>query len=144
MLKIFMPLADGEEIKPEVLEGIIKNNCSLYPFTSELKEHRRINMVNNWNRAFELNKEEIFIGMDSDVILEDGIIEELLKNLEGYDMVTAPTKERHKQGQLIPPHSVFCTRLKLKFPPITERCPICDTIKKLKINTLWEFPQHEI
>jgi hypothetical protein len=81
MIKVYIPLKDGQALSHEVMQGLINNNCVAAPITTKGgKEFRETNKNNNILRALEQCqelKEDYFILMDSDVILSDAIVFEV-------------------------------------------------------------------
>lgn len=138
-------LCDGQCIMPRVMEGIISQSieCCLMPITSrrDWSKDRRFNMIENWREAFRHCDEEIFIGMDSDVVLtHPKAVETLVNRLKDNKellMTTMPSKPysklRYFKGRI--DHQLFAVRRK-DFPIFEELklsdCPICQTIKKMR------------
>jgi hypothetical protein len=79
VIKIFIPLKDGQFLTKEVMEGLILNDCVPCPITTKgEKVYRESNRNGNILRAIEQCEDDDFFIMDSDVILCKGIIEDLL------------------------------------------------------------------
>ena len=81
--KIYIPLKDGEVIKRPVMEGLLANDCEIAPITArnDTGEFRESNRIGNLLRAIHQVREKgeaRLIWMDSDVILSEGIIGEVL------------------------------------------------------------------
>lgn len=141
-MKIYTILKDGEALMPEVLQGILNQTieCCLIPITSTCETEEK-SRAKNWNRAKELCQEDIFIGMDSDVILIDkNAIEMIIAELKKkeFDMITLPTRG------LGTGHQVFAV-WKNKLPELKAvegNCTICEATTKLKYKCL-DFEQKE-
>jgi hypothetical protein len=84
MIKIYIPLKDGQTLSKEVMQGLLDNNCVPAPITTKgEKAFKETNKNNNILRAIEQCqelKEDYFILMDSDVILSEGIIFEVFED----------------------------------------------------------------
>lgn len=104
---------------PEVLEGVIRNNCILMPITSNADGAKRYNMYLNWVEAFDYIKDDLFIGLDSDVILTEGVIDKLVGEMDVYDLVVCGAPRGH---------GLWCVKTEIinKIPMIyyeDNRCP---------------------
>ena len=73
MIKIFTVHKQGQTIPHKVLEGIACQSveCCLVPISREQGQTPRLNNVNNWISALEFGTDEVFVGMDSDVVMDD-------------------------------------------------------------------------
>ena len=100
MIKLYTVLRTGEVLKAEVFRGLYECNYDLIPVVSE-GSTKYINMARNWDKAFKLCRESIFVGMDSDVILEKGIVEKMIAALKDFIWVqTKPVKYTKPQHGL--------------------------------------------
>lgn len=73
MIKIFTIHKQGQTIPHKVLKGIVSQTvaCCLVPISQPKGGTARLNSVNNWISALEFRTDEIFIGMDGDVVMDD-------------------------------------------------------------------------
>lgn len=130
MIKLYTVLRTGEVLKVEVFRGLCEGNYDLIPIISE-GDTKYINMARNWDTAFKLCKENIFIGMDSDVILEKGIIEKMTAMLKDFIWVQTKPGECTK-----PQHGLFAFKKslleKVLFEITDVECPMCLWIRKIK------------
>lgn len=140
MLKreIYTVLRDGQQVDTRVLWGLVLNNCSLIPITSQSGSGKfcRVNVWENWKRVFTeyLKTDKPFIsGMDSDVILREGTYDALLKGLERFDLVVYPSKNQRGivgHGLWAAKRDVIKTVPFLKSNP--ESCPFCLWLIRLR------------
>jgi len=127
-------LKSGRIIPPEVLEGIKTNNG--FPVIFSLPGAGpgldRKNVFENWKAALDSDWKDIFFGMDGDVLLPAGALEELREGLDKYSLYIFRNKEGFKHGlwgirkalyYLIPLGSI---EINFKF------CPICQWIEAIK------------
>lgn len=121
-------LSHGECLMPQVLEGILNQSvpCCLMPITStrDWNNHRRKNMIENWRESFHYSDGDIYIGMDSDVVLKDTrAIEVLLERIKNNDIVMIASKTNHQASY----HGFFAVRKNnfLEFEEVYDKCPIC-------------------
>jgi len=155
-MKIFTIIKPGEVIDNRVLCGITRQSvcCNLVPISTPVTHKLwRMNVLANWIEALSYQSDELFIGMDSDVVLEDpDTIKELLQyTTDGVFMATIRSQTRHikaKQSKLVIAHSLFsCTdknllrseliKLKKNF---VDRCPICWAMERiLKMKKVMRF-----
>jgi len=132
---IYTPMRTGESLDPKVMLGLADNNCKLIPVISD-GGTRRENMHRNWKAAFGMFEGEYFIGMDSDVILIEGVIDKLIARIaEDTDlkMVTVETKQGPYIGEQ--QHSLFVAHESIlnTFPEyVAGPCPMCRWINELK------------
>ncbi len=72
-VKIYLIHAQGQTIPQKVLAGVANQSveCCIVPITQEEGKTPRLNSINNWIRALEFRTDEIFIGMDTDVVMDD-------------------------------------------------------------------------
>jgi hypothetical protein len=73
MVKIFTIHKQGQTIPHKVLEGVVSQTveCCLVPISQTKGDTARLNSVNNWISALEFHTDEVFIGMDGDVVMDD-------------------------------------------------------------------------
>jgi hypothetical protein len=116
MIQIFTPLKSGQILMPEVIRGIGGQDvdCGLIPITSDSSlDHSESNKRVNVLKALDLNKEDYFILMDSDVAMLNGrIIREMMddKLNKGRKIVAVTTKlEKIEQCRYVP-HSLMLLR----------------------------------
>lgn len=96
MMKVFIPLAEGDSLMPEVTEGLAKNKLIAMPITSKRTENMHISNIKNWIKALEINNEDYFIGMDSDVVLAEKTIESLVEHSkDDVELVGFATQDKH-------------------------------------------------
>lgn len=131
-------LRNGQCLMPEVMQGVLDNNCILMPTTSNSNypnPHDRQNMIDNWNEAFRYC-DKYFIGIDSDVVLEKNLIESMMQLFDNSDMVIAKIK---KKGTLRG-HSVFVASKKvidsIKIYFLDGHCPTCNWVKRIRDSGL--------
>lgn len=97
MIHIFTPLKNGEAIMPEVMKGILNQSveCCLFPISNDNVVNGRwseANRIENLIRAINLNVNDYFLIMDSDVVLgEPTIIEKMFE--EKSDVVAVRTAD---------------------------------------------------
>ena len=141
-MTVHIPLRIGENIQKEVWNGIKLNGLDVMTYSSEdknfisLKENvtrlDRWAMAYNWLQLLKNNNKESFVGMDSDVLLPEGIIKRLILEFEDCEMLIC----RSKPGDSIQ-HGLWIMRRKvidsvpLRFP-IENECPMCSWIGKIK------------
>lgn len=102
MIKIYIPLADGQAIMSEVLRGVVKQtvDCCIIPITSKREKNHYTGNLNNWITALELCEDDYFIGMDSDVVLNNPEAIETLLNVKDLkiDIAGSSTQEKHYES----------------------------------------------
>lgn len=125
MVKIYTTCRNIQELDFQILEGIVKNSCSLKCVNVNKGESKRERFTYNWNEAFKQFEENIFIGMDSDVKLNDDSIKVLLEGLRDYDLVYMSSHESNTLK-----HALWAVKKEIieKVPLIfkdAEHCPVC-------------------
>ena len=121
----------GECISPEVLQGVVDTGCQLMVFSSWTPEHGkdRTNICDNWKTAMRFFEDEIFIGMDSDIVLRHESVMVLLKALKAADFVFIATNPGNTHGLW----GIRRTAMeKVPFEYYTDDCPICHWRMKLQ------------
>lgn len=137
-MNIYTPLKTGQHIHSDVLAGVALNNCDLIPVTNDNgndKGNDWQHIIDTWNKCFKLCMTEVFIGMDSDVILELNCIDELLKGLEDSEISLLNCRPA-KEGKWFP-HDVFAIRKKsIEENPLVfinnTVCGLCEWVKRFK------------
>jgi hypothetical protein len=84
MIKIHTILANGQFLHPLVMAGAIENNAAIVPITGDKHMSKRIDekcVAENWRKAISTCRDNVFIGMDSDVILTKGCVSYLIDSL---------------------------------------------------------------
>lgn len=135
---IYTIMQDGICLMPRVLEGVISQTipCCLMPITSrrDWSKSAEVNRKQNWEECFSHCNEDIFVGMDSDVVLiEPTAIEILVNELEadeGLSMTAIGAKKRN--GTF---HQLYAIRRKdfFEFDEDPKQfCIICDAMDKME------------
>jgi hypothetical protein len=128
----------GQCIMPEVMKGVLHNDCSLCVISSWDKIGRlpngvpnRKNILQNWNESFKFPYSGYYIGMDSDVVLNPDTIDILRHYIDkGHDLVTCGNIE-----QCYSQHHVFMASEKVILsikPDTSDRCPLCSWVDEVK------------
>ena len=109
MIKIFTIHKQGQTIPHKVLEGVVSQTveCCLVPISQTKGNTARLNSVNNWISALEFHTGEVFVGMDSDVVMDDpDTIAVLLKAMKsGVFMAAIRTQIIQHRAKLA--HALF-------------------------------------
>ena len=84
----------------------------------------RVNIFENWTKAFKYFEDNVFIGMDSDAVLTPGDVEIALKELKNFHFVYIPTDPSHTHG-LWAVKKVVINEVPFTYQP-NNRCPICN------------------
>jgi len=152
----YMPMRAGQVLHHEVCLGLILNNCLPAPCAAYYKignrNEVRENIQTNWNAAFMAfidSSSEVFMGMDSDIVLEDGVLDRMYQNLGENDIVTYPVVQNKKCQ-----HGIFLAKRMViglnhrMYSPITK-CPVCEWMNKfstmsVKIFHMNDVPMREI
>ena len=109
MIKIFTIHKQGQTIPHKVLEGIACQSveCCLVPISQTAGKTARLNSVNNWISALEFSTDEVFVGMDGDVVMDDpdtiAVLLEAMKS--GVFMATIRTQIIQNRSKLA--HALF-------------------------------------
>jgi len=86
----------GQLLRKEVLNGVVINNCELMVISSksnnEDQKYDEQNIYENRKEAFDRCLHDIFLGMDSDVILRFGVVSILFEMIKHHDVVIWPEK----------------------------------------------------
>lgn len=115
MIPIYTLFRDGEALMPEVAKAMINQSfqCCMIPITSKgsskySENNRRLNLL----RALDLNKSDVFIFMDSDVVLHKDAIKELLEYEYNHNraIATFTTKGEKVETCSYIPHALTCLR----------------------------------
>ncbi len=109
MIKIFTIHKQGQTIPHKVLEGIVSQTvaCCLVPISQVKGDTARLNSVNNWISALEFSTDDIFIGMDGDVVMDDpDTIAVLLKAMKS-DVFMATIRTQIIQNRSKLAHALF-------------------------------------
>jgi len=155
MIKIFTVLKDGEVLKKEVLEGILKQSveCCLIPITSKgTNVYSENNRRNNVLRAIDSNTEDYFFMIDSDVVIKNT---DLIKNFFDEEknsrtkVRTATTKGENMNFCCYTPHALilimndevknfkkWMEEFELGDCDKKENCIICKYLKNYMKNNL--------
>jgi len=125
----------GECLSPEVLDGVVKNNCHLMVISScsDNDKKDRKNICRNWRTAMAYCNEDVFIGMDSDIVLAENNVLELVKNItdNNIDFAWIAVNPGNSHGIWAVSKKIID---KVPFEIIENDCPICNW--RIKINEL--------
>jgi len=108
MVKIFTIHKQGQTIPHKVLEGVVSQSveCCLVPISQTKGNTARLNSVNNWISALEFHTDEVFVGMDGDVVMDDpDTIRKLLFAVQPVFMATIRTQIIQNRSKLA--HALF-------------------------------------
>jgi len=163
--KIHIPIRHVETLDNRVKSLLDGNDCQYETFSTVpgkekkvvsvlrgkyVKRIDRLNIFNNWGKAVESFDGEIFIGMDSDIFIQDGIIEFLKNSLRFYNFVCIES-DKNRRG-----HAIWAVKGRtLKKIPFEWGhrflCPVCSYIRELQFKkarvlkvteiTLQEIPE---
>lgn len=151
-----MPLAEGQAIMPEVMEGIRRQTMKacIIPITSPREKNHYTGNLKNWIKALGMSN-GIFIGMDSDVVINDiDALSKLLDippDVEFAGVATQPEHYSTTQENMNLAHSLlYCKNpqgaLKLFKTYLKEKpaCCWCKYIEYIMNNKkkyrLYKFP----
>lgn len=116
----------GECYHPKVIIGLAKVGCHVMNISSESKDCKhgldRRNIYENWKNAMKYFDGDVFIGMDSDVVLREGNVEKLIKKLKDASFAYYPTDIKNTHGLWVVKKKVI---EKVPFKFSGEICPIC-------------------
>lgn len=141
-------MANGQTLMPRVMKGILNQSveCCLMVITSrrDWTENYRRNVIANWEEAFKHYEGNIFVGMDSDVVLTNpDAIKTLIEKMEDkeIDMAIVGSKPKSTYNESNPrafPHQLFAIRGG-KLPSFDRiktiyMCPFCQIIKDMQEN----------
>ncbi|MBW8036105.1 MAG: hypothetical protein FVQ79_10870 [Planctomycetes bacterium] len=140
MIKIYTIYKLGQTIPHKVLEGVVSQTveCCLVPITQTKGGTARLNSVNNWISALEFRTDEVFFGMDGDVVMDDPkTIEKLLFAVQPVFMATIRTQIIQHRSKLA--HALFACNepevLRKELISIrknwTGKCSMCTAISNL-------------
>lgn len=139
-----IPIKTGQCLMMEVMEGLVLNDCcemAVTSYTDSIKKCSRENMARNWIELHSYRRkdvvEKVIIGMDSDVVLEEGVISDLLSPLKkGYDVSLYPTQEG--EFNLFQPiqHGLWAVKMEIVIQiPLVElggKCSMCAWIRNIQ------------
>ena len=141
MIKIFTIHKQGQTIPFKVLEGIACQavECCLVPISQTAGKTPRLNSVNNWISALEYSGDEVFVGMDGDVVMDDPeTIAVLLESIsEGVFMAAIRTQIIQHRAKLA--HALFaCSEPDVLHKELlgikknwTGQCSMCTSMSNL-------------
>ena len=150
---IYTCLANGQILKNEVLEGIIRNDCDLMAITSSNgeKTHSERNKSDNILEILKHFDDDYFIFMDSDVVMCDkNTIAKISQALKYNAVVTIPTKACHTKHNFpeIMPHAIIGIQKRmietLKYFLHQEGCAYCEFCKVNLPSVMWNTQAYEI
>ena len=134
MITVNIALKPGRVIRSEVLAGLAANNAGIAVFSipGPGPGLDRRNVFDNWKAALASPWTDIFIGMDGDVILPHGTVDELIEGLNHFPVYVF----RNKDGQK---HGLWGVRLgvtlTVPFEPSVETlkfCPVCQWLTAIE------------
>ncbi len=144
MIKIFTIHKQGQTIPHKVLEGIVSQTveCCLVPISQTKGNTARLNSVNNWISALEFHTDEVFVGMDGDVVMDDpDTIAALVAGMTpGIFMATIRTQIIQNRSKLA--HALFaCSEPEVLRKELigirknwTGDCSMCASLKNLTLK----------
>ena len=150
MINIYTIYKLGQTMPHKVLEGVVSQTmeCCLVPITQTKGNTARLNSLNNWISALEFRTDEVFVGMDGDVVMDDpDTIARLLEAMKS-DVFMATIRTQIIQHRSKMAHALFaCSEPKVLRKELisvrknwTGRCSMCTALgnlarkgKKIKI-----------
>lgn len=150
IMLIHTALPEGRELKKEVLEGIINNDCNLMIATNSDAPSER-GKAENIKRLLQHFDGEYFIFMDCDVVMQDvDTIEKLKLAMAYHPIVTIPTKRGHTKTNFpdIMPHGICGIRKDFlnifKEYLNSDGCVYCNFLSVHKPVVLWDMQAYEL